>query len=88
MSALDELAEDEAFQKLQEGALDLLAKMDDPQEIKGLLDSGKYQEALDAIEMEGEEVETRLELMKVLADSIGEQNPELMGRLESELEER
>lgn len=87
MSALDELAEDESFQKLQEGALGLIANMEDPEEIKDLLEEGEYQEALENIDMEGEEVETRLQLMKVLADEIKRRNPELIDEIESDLED-
>jgi vacuolar-type H+-ATPase subunit C/Vma6 len=84
MSALDKLADDESFQAFRTGALEILASMDDPAEVHELVESGEYEEALAGIDMEDKEVETKLELMQVLAREVSEENEELIEELDIE----
>ncbi|TKX86339.1 hypothetical protein EXE43_08780 [Halorubrum sp. SS5] len=87
MSALDELADDESFQAFRDGALEILASMDDPAKVHDLMEDGEYEEALTKLDMDEQKAETKLQLMQVLARDISEENEQLFEDLDVESQE-
>lgn len=87
MSALDKLEKDESFQAMHQGVHEILGAIDDPERVNELLEEDDYDTALEEIDTDADELETRLQILHALANEIGEREPELMEELRDELDQ-
>lgn len=86
MSGLDNLREDDSVTAVESGAADILRNIDDIGRVHELLDEGRYEEAVEEIDMDEEELELQLEIMHALANEFAENNIGLVTEIEEELQ--
>jgi hypothetical protein len=81
MTSVDEMMDSTEFEHVQKGTQQILTQMD-PEEVQQVIKEEGYEEATEHIDMDPDELENTLQIIRAFADQMEKEYPEAFAELQ------